>query len=334
MTGQAPEQGGEVRRYRFEPAAGEEARPRLDHFLAERAPTLTRSQIKRLIDDGLVAVDEVAATKPGRKLSPGEQVVVRLPPPAPVVAEPQAMDLVVLYEDEHIIVVDKPAGLVVHPAPGHPDRTLVNALLHHCHDLSGIGGALRPGIVHRLDRDTSGVMVATKSDPAHVALARTFAAHAIEREYVAFVAPPPARAQGTHDTLHGRHPVHRKKFSARVTRGKRAVTHWRVEVRYGAVAARVRCRLETGRTHQIRVHMADLGAPLIADSMYGRRPRGGVLAPLVDALGRHALHAAVLGFAHPITAAALRFESPLPADLQALAEALAALPGADRGKPG
>ncbi|HWN67805.1 MAG TPA: RluA family pseudouridine synthase, partial [Haliangium sp.] len=176
---------GETLRFRFEPGPDDEQRPRLDHFLAGRDLPLTRSQLKRLIDDGAVSVAGRVVAKPGHKLSPGDQIEVRVPPPAPAQAAAQAMDLDVLYEDEHIIVIDKPAGLVVHPAPGHPDSTLVNALLAHCRDLSGIGGELRPGIVHRLDKDTSGVMVATKTDAAHTALAEVFHAHRLEREYIA-----------------------------------------------------------------------------------------------------------------------------------------------------
>jgi 23S rRNA pseudouridine1911/1915/1917 synthase len=320
--------GGETRRFRFAPGPGEDPRPRLDHFLGTCDLAITRSQLKRLIDDGAVTVAGAVVTKPGQKLSPGDDIEVRVPAPVPVATAPQAMALAVLYEDAHIIVIDKPAGLVVHPAPGHPDRTLVNALLAHCRDLSGIGGALRPGIVHRLDKDTSGVMVATKTDAAHAALAAVFHAHALEREYVALVAPPPAAEQGTFSTLHGRHPVHRKKFTSRVERGKPAVTHYRVERRFGAgarQAAQVRCRLETGRTHQIRVHLSEHGMPVIGDPLYGHRYRDLVLARLAENLGRQALHAALLGFAHPVTGVALRFESPLPADMQALIRALATL---------
>ena len=313
-----------IRRLRFAPGPGDDARARLDHFLAASDLALTRSQIKRLIESGDVRVGSEVVAKPGRKLSPGEDIEVRVRPPAPARAEPQAMSLDILYEDEHIIVVDKPAGLVVHPAPGHPDGTLVNALLAHCGDLSGIGGELRPGIVHRLDKDTSGVMVATKNDAAHVAMAAVFQAHDLERAYVALVAPPPARPSGTFSTLHGRHPVHRKKFSSRVARGKPAVTHYRVERRFGDLAAQVRCALETGRTHQIRVHLADHGHPVLGDPLYARRPRAS-LADLARGLGRQALHAAVLAFAHPITGKPLRFESPMPADMQRLVAGLEAL---------
>jgi len=320
--------GGETLRFGFEPGPDDDQRPRLDHFLAGRDLPLTRSQLKRLIDDGAVSVAGRVVAKPGHKLSPGDPIEVRVPPLAPAQAAAQAMDLAVLHEDEHIIVIDKPAGLVVHPAPGHPDSTLVNALLAHCRDLSGIGGELRPGIVHRLDKDTSGVMVATKTDAAHAALAEVFAAHRLEREYIALVAPapaPPGAQQGTFSTLHGRHPVHRKKFTSRVERGKPAITHWRVERHFGRMAAQVRCRLETGRTHQIRVHLSEHGMPVIGDPLYGHRYRDPELAALAHELGRQALHAAVLGFAHPVTGAPLRFESPMPADMQSLAQRLAKL---------
>ncbi len=262
--------------------------------------------------------------KASRKLRDGDRVEVTLRPPEPTTAVAQSIDLVVLYEDEHLIVIDKPAGMVVHPAPGHPDGTLVNALLGHCDDLSGIGGELRPGIVHRLDKDTTGVLVATKNDAAHQALAARFADKDLTREYLAVVAPPPATAQGRFDTLYGRHPVHRKKFSSKVSRGKRAVTNYRVERRFADLAALVRVRLETGRTHQIRVHFSDAGMPVLGDPMYGRPPRG-PLRELATKLGRQALHAARLDFVHPITGVELHFETPLPADMAALVEALSML---------
>jgi 23S rRNA pseudouridine1911/1915/1917 synthase len=297
---------------------------RLDQFLADAAAGLSRSQLKRLIDEGAVTVNGTAA-KAGRRLRAGDVVELRLPAPAPARAEAQEMPLAVLFEDPHIIVIDKPAGLVVHPAAGHPDGTLVNALLHHCTDLSGVGGELRPGIVHRLDKDTSGVLVASKSDAAHQVLAGWFKDKRPEREYVAIVAPPPRSASGTFATAYGRHPVHRKKFSSRVARGKPAVTHYTVEERFAGLAARVRCRLETGRTHQIRVHFADAGSPVLGDPLYGRRPGDPRLAELAAALGRQALHAERLAFPHPITGAWLEFRSALPADMQSLLAALRGL---------
>ena len=280
---------------------------------------ITRSQLKRLIEAGHVSINGEVVTKPSRKLAAGDVVVVEVPPPAPARAEAEDIPLVLLYEDEHIVVVDKPSGLVVHPAPGHPSGTLVNALLHHVGELSGVGGELRPGIVHRLDRDTSGVMVASKSDAAHNALVRMFQAHELERRYLAVVAPPPSPAARTIETLYGRHKTDRKRFSSKVREGKRAVTHYRIVEQFSAGAALVECRLETGRTHQIRVHMTDAGSPLLGDQMYGRRrKRSDLLAALGAALGRQALHAAVLGFDHPVTGDALRFETPPPADFQTL----------------
>ncbi len=280
-----------------------------------------------MIDGTAVTVNGESA-KAGRKLKDGDEVRVELPPPAPARAEPQAIPLDILHEDADLIVIDKPPGLVVHPAPGHPNGTLVNALLAHCHDLSGIGGELRPGIVHRLDKDTSGIMVATKNDAAHLALARAFADKStgeLVREYLAVVAPPPRLDAGSFDTLYGRHPVHRKRFSSKVARGKRAVTHWRVEERLGDRAALVRCRLETGRTHQLRVHFADHGSPIVGDPMYARRPRDPALAEAAAALGRQALHAARLELVQPTSGERLVFERPPPADMQALLSTLRVL---------
>jgi len=299
---------------------------RLDQFLADRLEPLTRSQVRRLIDEGHVRVNGDAVAKAGARLRAGDAIEVTLPAPRPARAEPQAMELVVLHEDADIVVIDKPAGLVVHPAPGHPDRTLVNALLARCPDLRGVGGEMRPGIVHRLDKDTSGVMVASKHDAAHARLAAHFKAKVARREYLAVVAPPMETRRGTFSTLHGRHPVHRKRFSSTVARGKPAVTHWQVEERLAGSADLVRCRLETGRTHQIRVHFADAGHPILGDRTYGRRPGSARLAELSAALGRQALHAAVLELEHPTTGARLRFEAPLPADMQALLAALRELP--------
>jgi 23S rRNA pseudouridine1911/1915/1917 synthase len=303
-------------------AAGE---GRLDTFVADRVPALTRAQVKRLIDDGDVLVNDAPVAKAGHRVRAGDRVRVRIRPAAPVEARPEAMDLTIVYEDEHLIVIDKPAGLVVHPAPGHAAGTLVNALLAHCDDLSGIGGELRPGIVHRLDKDTTGILVATKSDAAHQVLAEAFGdKRTIVREYLAIVAPAPAAAAGTIQTLYNRHPVDRKRFSSKVTRGKRAVTHWAVVERLAAGAALVRLRLDTGRTHQIRVHMADHGWPLLGDPVYGRTPKDPRLAALARQLGRQALHAARLELVHPVTGAPLQFASALPDDLRRVAEALRA----------
>jgi len=298
-----------------------EAGERLDQFLARQDLPLSRSQLKRRIDEGEVAVNGDPA-KPGRKLRAGDQVIFVPPPPAPTRLLSEDLPIVVLHEDRHLIAVDKPAGLVVHPAAGHASGTLVNALLHHCRDLAGIGGELRPGIVHRLDKDTSGVLVAAKDDATHAALAALFKKKDLERVYLAIVAPPPAAPAGTIRTLYGRHPVDRKRFTAKVKQGKRAVTHWRVVERFGDRAALVECRLETGRTHQIRVHLAEHGSPVLGDPVYGRRPRDEALAALAKRVGRQLLHAAVLAFRHPITGEALRLETPMPADMRRAVEEL------------
>jgi 23S rRNA pseudouridine1911/1915/1917 synthase len=304
--------------------AAEAAGQRLDQFLVERGLPVSRSQIKRLIDEGHAQVGGVVA-KPSRKLKAGEEVAFAPPPPEPTAIVAEKIPLVVLFEDRHLIAIDKPAGLVVHPAAGHRSGTLVNALLAHCTDLSGIGGELRPGIVHRLDRDTSGVMVCTKDDATHAAMAALFKKKDLVRLYRAVVSPPPRGDSGAYTTLYGRHPTDRKKFSSRVKTGKRAVTHWRVVERFGDRAALVECRLETGRTHQIRVHMADHGHPVLGDPVYGRKPSDPALRALAETLGRQALHAAVLKFVHPSTGKTIDLESAIPPDMAALIAGLRAL---------
>ncbi|MCP4448644.1 MAG: RluA family pseudouridine synthase [Myxococcales bacterium] len=296
-------------------------RVRLDHFLVGTELELTRSQIKRLIDEGCVLVNGKPA-KTSTKLRPGDEAVVTQPPPVEARAVPQGIPLSILYEDAHLIVVDKAPGMVVHPAPGHPDGTLVNALLGHCTDLSGIGGELRPGIVHRIDKDTSGILVVSKDDAAHHGLADGFKNKTHHRQYLAIAFPGPKAGAGKMDTLHGRHPVHRKRFSSKVSCGKTAVTHYTVVKRFVEPVALLQLRLETGRTHQIRVHCADSGFPLLADPVYSRVPKSEPLRSLAQGLGRQALHAAELGFEHPITGEAMLFRSPLPADIQAVLDAL------------
>jgi len=287
---------------------------------------LSRAQVQRLIDEGRVTVGGVVAAKSLRVRS-GDEIEVVVPAPAPLEVLPEAIPLRVLFEDADLIVVDKPAGLVVHPAAGHATGTLVNALLHHCKDLSGIGGVLRPGIVHRLDKDTSGVMVVAKSERAPPALTAAFAAKSrgeqggLERTYLAITSPAPPAPSGTLRTLYGRHPVHRKKFSSKVASGKAAVTHWQT-VEKLSEAALVRFRLETGRTHQIRVHASDHGWALVGDTVYGHKPRTDTLAAVAAQLARQALHASTLAFDHPASGERLSFESPLPADMQAALEAL------------
>jgi 23S rRNA pseudouridine1911/1915/1917 synthase len=301
---------------------------RIDALIAATVPALSRASVQRLIDGAQVRLNGAVVAKPGQRVRAGDAVEVDVPPAEPIELVAEDLPLAVLYEDAELIVVDKQAGLVVHPAAGHARGTLVNALVFHCRDLSGIGGALRPGIVHRLDKDTSGAMVVAKSDRAHAALTAAFAAKSrgepggIVREYLGIAAPPPPAAAGTLRTLYGRHPTDRKRFSSRVATGKPAVTHWTV-VEPLAGAALVRFQLETGRTHQIRVHAADHGWPLLGDPLYGRTPRP--LASIAEALGRQALHAALLELDHPVTRERLRFESPLPADLAAALARLRAL---------
>lgn len=290
---------------------------RLDRALADAIPTLSRERLKVLITAGSVSRAGQAARDPARRAAAGDLFAVAVPEPAPAHNEAQDIPLVVAFEDEHLIVVDKPAGLVVHPAAGNLDGTLVNALLHHCGgSLSGIGGVARPGIVHRIDKDTSGLLVAAKTDRAHEGLAKQFAAHSVDRRYRAIVAGHPRPADGTVDATLARSPANRKKVAV-VAHGKRAVTHYRT-LEPLRDAALVECRLETGRTHQVRVHMASIGHALLGDPVYGR-VRGGTAA-LLRELGfqRQALHAAYLGFKHPVTQDDLGFESRWPADMQEL----------------
>jgi 23S rRNA pseudouridine1911/1915/1917 synthase len=307
---------------RFVVGAGDAGR-RLDLFLAAQVASLSRSQLARQIGQAAATVNG-AVGAPSRKLRAGDVVMFS---PIAATASPlaaEAIPLTVVHEDRWLVVVDKPAGLVVHPAPGHEGGTLVNALLAHCRDLRGIGGELRPGIVHRIDKDTSGLLVVAKDDTTMAALGAAFKAHAVERVYDALVVGKPPGASGRIDTLYGRDPRARKKFSSRVRTGKRAVTNWRVVERFPG-AARIEARLETGRTHQVRVHMAALGCPLLADRTYGRPPRDSDLRPIAEALGRQALHARLLAFVHPATGERLAFESQLPADMQSALAALRAI---------
>ena len=264
-------------------------------------------------------VDGQVVTTASRKMRPGERVLFSPPPAGPVEDRPEEIPLAILYEDEHLIVIDKPAGLVVHPATSHVDGTLVNALLHHCGPESlAVGGERRPGIVHRLDKDTSGVMVAAKNDAALVALQHQFHEHTLTRRYLALIEGVVAE-EGTFRTQYGRDPRDRKKWSSRVAAGKRAITHYRVVERLRG-ATLVEARLETGRTHQIRVHFKDHGHPVVGDQVYGKKPRDPALREVAETLGRQALHAAVLGFAHPATGRYLEFTTPPPEDmLRALA---------------
>ena len=290
---------------------------RLDRALAEAVPTLSRERLKVLIASGAVTRDGLMVRDAAKKAAAGDRLLVAVPIPTQPHNEAQDIPLVVAYEDEHLIVIDKPAGLVVHPAAGNLDGTLVNALLHHCEgSLSGIGGVARPGIVHRIDKDTSGLMVAAKTDRAHEGLARQFHDHSIDRRYRAIVGGVPRPAEGKVDAPLARSATNRKKIAI-VQGGKRAVTHFRT-MQVLRDAALVECRLETGRTHQVRVHMASIGHALLGDPVYGRTK--GAQKALLETLGfrRQALHAAHLGFIHPVKSTALAFDSVMPADMQEL----------------
>ncbi|MBX7496808.1 RluA family pseudouridine synthase [Qipengyuania sp. 6B39] len=293
---------------------------RLDKALAE-ACGLSRERVKALIAAGAVEVDGKVATSASAKLSGGPRYSLTLPPPEPLAAEPQDIPLEIVFEDEHLLVVNKPAGMVVHPAAGNPDGTLVNALLHHCAgQLSGINGVARPGIVHRIDKDTSGLLVVAKSDAAHEGLAKQFADHSITRRYLAVCAGQPSPPAGTVSGRIGRSDKDRKKMAVLPddsSRGKHAVTHYET-LQHLDHAALIECRLETGRTHQVRVHCASIGHPLLGDPVYGRTPKA--LKALLDELDfrRQALHAARLGFIHPVSGEPLDFRAELPADMREL----------------
>jgi 23S rRNA pseudouridine1911/1915/1917 synthase len=311
---------------------------RLDRLLADAWTDLSRSRLQALIREGRVTVDGTPVLDPSLKIGTGALVSIDVPPPARAAPEAEAIALSVVHEDEDVIVIDKPAGLVVHPAAGHDSGTLVNALIAHCGDsLSGIGGVRRPGIVHRLDKDTSGLLVIAKNDRAHQGLAAQFADHGrtgpLERTYVALVWGVPDRRRGTVRAALARSSHNREKMAVVPDeRGREAITHYEVEAALPPgpkpVASLVRCELETGRTHQIRVHMAHIGHPLLGDRLYGSgfKTKANRLAEppraALAALGRQALHAALLGFEHPRTGRALRFESPLPEDMRVLLTAL------------
>jgi len=311
---------------------------RLDRVLAQNFAEISRARFQTLIAEGVVSVGGRTILEARHRVKPGDEVIVAVPEPVPAEPAGEAMDLSVLYEDDALIVIDKPAGLVVHPGAGNRAGTLVNALIAHCGEsLKGVGGVKRPGIVHRLDKDTSGVLVVAKTEAALKGLQAQFAAHGrdglLKRAYLAFVWGRPRRAQGIIDASIGRHPHHRTKMAVRPRDGRPAVTRYQVIESFPANAERpavslVRCALETGRTHQIRVHFAHIGHPLLGDATYGK----GFLTAAsrlderaqeaLTALGRQALHAAELGFRHPVTGEDLRFSSPLPADLQRLSDAL------------
>jgi 23S rRNA pseudouridine1911/1915/1917 synthase len=307
---------------------------RLDKFLAQKAPDLSRARIQALVEDDAVSCGEKTVTSCSSKVKIGETYQILVPEPEPSHIEPQAMALDIYFEDEHILVLNKPAGLTVHPAPGNRDGTLVNALLAHCGDsLSGIGGVARPGIVHRLDKDTSGLMVVAKHDAAHHHLSDQLSTRTLKRTYNAVAWGHPAPANGTITGAIGRSPANRQKMAIVTKGGKEATTHYRT-LRTFDIASLVECSLETGRTHQIRVHMLKIGHPLIGDPLYGTgtstRLKQNIYKKLEDStratlLGftRQALHAKALGLIHPHTQEAMHFECPLPDDMEQLLKALA-----------
>ncbi|MDO8800554.1 MAG: RluA family pseudouridine synthase [Phenylobacterium sp.] len=311
--------------------AVEDAGGRLDKTLAEHLPALSRARIQALMAAGMVSREGKVLTDTSAKAQAGDYELL-IPPPEAAEPQAEAIPLTVLYEDAHLIVVDKPPGMAVHPAPGTPSGTLVNALLHHCgSSLSGIGGVARPGIVHRIDKETSGIVVVAKSDPAHQGLSALFAAHDIDRVYVALVRGAPSPAKATIITQIGRSSTDRKKMAVLKSGGREAITHYSTRTVFGQQkkpqAARLECTLETGRTHQIRVHLASKGSPCLGDPVYGSGPpTPAVREAMAQAgLARQALHAAVLGFVHPVTGKTLRFESPLPPDMAQLEALLSAL---------
>ena len=292
---------------------------RLDKVVLARHPDFSRSRVEGLVKSGYVTVNGAVATKAGQKVSDDDEIVVEIPPPVPAIPEPEDIPLDVIFEDDDLIVVNKPAGLVVHPAPGHYTGTLVNALLHHCPNLSGIGGVARPGIVHRLDQETSGVIVVAKSQSAMDGLVKAFASHAnLEKTYLAICHGRPSLDAGRIENLIGRHPVDRKRMAIVERNGKRAVTNWQVVTGstfhrrpQNANLSLVKCVIETGRTHQIRVHLASLGCPVIGDKTYGKSALDKQLDPVPT---RQMLHAWRLTLWHPVKNEKMTFEAPLPSD--------------------
>ncbi len=321
---------------------------RLDRLLASHVPDFSRSRLQSLIAEGRVMVNGAPATRASHKVAAGARIEVQVPPPRPLEITPQDIPLNIVHEDEHLIVIDKPAGLVVHPAPGHDDGTLVHALLHHVQRsggrLSGIGGVERPGIVHRLDKDTSGLLVIAKTEEAHKGLSEQFAAHgrdgALHRTYLALVWGAPRLPRGSIDAPIGRHPRQRMRMAVRHgdETAREAITHYETlqtflspQRQEKPIAALLRCRLETGRTHQIRVHMAHAGHPVMGDPLYAHGHAASIrrlderARNALQQLGRQALHAAELGFIHPVTRQRLHFTSPLPTDMEHLLAALRAM---------
>ena len=305
---------------------------RLDKFLASMDQIISRTQAQRLLKSGNVLLNGVSVSAPSRKVYSGQSIQLTVPDSEPSEITPEKGELEILHEDSELVVVNKPAGMVVHPSAGHSSGTLVNYLMHHCDDLSGIGGVLRPGIVHRLDKDTSGILVSAKTDSAHLHLSSQFKQHTVKRQYQAIVWGVPVKENGVVEASMARHPVRRKEMSivksngdreSVNTKGKHAVTHWKVLKRF-KTASLMACRLETGRTHQIRVHLTSIGHPLIGDMQYGKSPLknfSGLPVELIQTIKsfrRHALHAELLGFKHPLTEEWCEFKTNLPEDFSHL----------------
>jgi 23S rRNA pseudouridine1911/1915/1917 synthase len=304
----------------------EEKGVRLDVVVSQKYPSLSRSQVKKLIDDGEIQVNEAPVSKAGLKLRPGDSVEFVMKEARPSEVTAQDIPLHILYEDRHLLVIDKPVGMVIHPAPGHREGTLVNAILHHCDDLSGIGGVIRPGIVHRLDKETSGVLLVAKNDETHRHLSDQFKAHRVRKTYKALVFGSPREDEGMITLPVGRHPEDRKKMSTKSRRGKEAVTRWRVAGRYGEVTL-MDVDIETGRTHQIRVHLSALGYPVVGDRIYGgagrlKAVKDAALRARLSAVPRQALHAWRIGFTHPVENREMEFIAPVPGDMQHLLDYL------------
>lgn len=301
---------------------------RIDKFLVLCFPDISRSQIQRVIASGGVSFDDCIVADNSYKVKEGESYNMIIPPAVDAVPLPQDIDLPILYQDEDVVVVNKPAGMVVHPAPGAWDGTMVNALLFHCKDLSGIGGVKRPGIVHRIDKETSGVLVVAKNDDAHKFLCEQFAEHSIDRTYYAVVFGVPLQTEGKVDANIGRSPYDRKKMAVLEKGGKRAVTHYKLVESFGGEVSLIKCNLETGRTHQIRVHMAKLGHNLLGDKVYTKAKKvnkaslSDEIKKYINDFPRQALHAQSLGFVHPRTKEKMFFETPIPDDMQELLEKL------------
>ncbi len=309
---------------------------RLDQLLTSFAAIISRAQAQRLLKSGNVLLNGKPELSPSRKVRTGHEISLTIPPPETTEILAEKGELDILYEDEHLIVINKAARVVVHPSAGHASGTLVNFILHHCQDLSGIGGVLRPGIVHRIDKDTSGVLVVAKTDEAHLHLSNQFKQHSVKRQYQALVWGVPQKGHGVVKAYLGRHPVRRKDISIienddseerEIKKGKHAVTHWRVLKRF-EFSALLACRLETGRTHQIRVHLTSIGHPLIGDPQYGKSPLkkladvSGELRIIITNFHRQALHAEILGFEHPVSGEWLECKAPFPDDFKKLLKAI------------